>query len=193
MKILTFLLAICMAATIVQAQPASESIWWLNTNKVNTYSPPNNINQPYTFLESDTVRSLGNGLTDVVYHSASNKYYCIASVGGAVTDNAGTLLVFDPATQRFTKRLDFGGARGSNPAALTWGIDENLYGITTAGGANNSGVLFKFTIATQTYTKLMDLPKPAAGWNISFGRTDRGYLRQASTGTFYIVNPYTEL
>src|SRR5215472_17401100 len=61
---------------------------------------------------------------------------------------AATLRVLVPLrAQSFTTLTSFNRTNGANPffAALTQGVDGNLYGTTQAGGAHRKGTVFKIT------------------------------------------------
>jgi uncharacterized repeat protein (TIGR03803 family) len=62
-------------------------------------------------------------------------------------------------------------------AALVQGSDQNFYGTTTEGGANNDGTVFKIT-STGTLTTLHS-------FNTTDGAAPYAGLIQASNRTFY--------
>jgi len=104
-------------------------------------------------------------------------FYGTAFEGGA--DGYG--VVFELTTTGvFTPLYTFtNGQDGSFPASgLTLGTDENLYGETFTGGANDSGVLFKMT-PQGTLTVLHSLT------NFTEGNRPVGGLVQATNGNFY--------
>jgi uncharacterized repeat protein (TIGR03803 family) len=82
--------------------------------------------------------------------------YGFTRFGGATSE--GVLFEFDPTTNTYAKKLDFGGTNfGSGPAgSLALSPNEKLYGGTNYGGANNQGVLFEYDPATSTFTKKLD-------------------------------------
>lgn len=86
----------------------------------------------------------------------NGKLYGMTTYGGASGD--GVLFEFDPATNTYTKKLDFGGtAFGSEPSgSLAVSPNGKLYGGTNYGGANGRGVLFEYDPATSTFTKKLD-------------------------------------
>ena len=87
---------------------------------------------------------------------------------------------YNALTNTYTDRYDFSSSSGSNPqGSLIKASDGNLYGLTSAGGANNDGVLFQYNPVTSTYTKEVDF----AG--TSNGATPTGSLLQASDGNLY--------
>ncbi|MBC7936186.1 MAG: T9SS type A sorting domain-containing protein [Rhizobacter sp.] len=84
----------------------------------------------------------------------NNKFYGVASSDGV--NNAGVLFEFDPATETFTKRFDFGGAQGKWPTGLLVEYSGKLYGTCREGGINERGTIFEFDPATnQVATKVL--------------------------------------
>ena len=113
----------------------------------------------------------------------NGKLYGMTSQGGAY--DYGVLFEFDPATDTFTKKLDFdGSSNGSHPyGSLMQANNGKLYGLISGGGANNYGILFEFDPNTDTYTKKLDFD----GTN---GRSPFGSLMQDSNGKFYGTTTY---
>jgi uncharacterized repeat protein (TIGR03803 family) len=99
----------------------------------------------------------GSGAFTGMVKAPNNKLYgCLTFQGG---NNAGTLFEFDPTTNVFTKKFDFGGLQGELPHnTMTLSADGNLYGTTHMGGANNGGVIYRYDYISNTYTKLYDFP-----------------------------------
>ncbi|HEX7414422.1 MAG TPA: T9SS type A sorting domain-containing protein, partial [Bacteroidia bacterium] len=110
--------------------------------------------------------------------------YGITYGGGA--NAMGVLFQYNPATNIYTKKLDFSGVtNGSNPrGSLMQASDGMLYGMTTYGGASTNcsggcGVLFQYNPTTNTYTKKLDFAGTTNGSNPA------GSLMQASDGMLY--------
>ncbi len=57
-------------------------------------------------------------------------------------------------------------------------VAQELWGLTSSGGSNSSGVLFQYDAATNTYTKKIDL-------SMSSGGSPQGSLMLASNGKMY--------
>jgi uncharacterized repeat protein (TIGR03803 family) len=79
--------------------------------------------------------------------------------GSGASTSACSLFLFCALTaiasnaQTFTTLVSFDLANGSQPyASLVQGLDGNLYGTTSSGGANSSGTVFKVTTAGQLTT-----------------------------------------
>ncbi len=83
-------------------------------------------------------------------------------------------------TGTLTKLVDFTGTtNGSTPyGSLVQAADNNLYGMTSAGGANSYGVIFQCT-TSGTLTKLVDFDYTTNG------ATPYGNLMQATDGNLY--------
>ena len=54
--------------------------------------------------------------------------------------------------------------------------------MTSAGGANNDGVIFQYNLSTSTYTKLIDFTGTSGA---AIGANPYGSLIQASDGNLY--------
>ena len=85
--------------------------------------------------------------------------------------------------QTFTKLLDFITTNGANPlfSVLAQGIDGNLYGTTSTGGAHHKGTVFKIT-PSGTLTTLYSFCAKA---NCTDGSTPYSGLVLAADGNFY--------
>jgi uncharacterized repeat protein (TIGR03803 family) len=110
--------------------------------------------------------------------TTNGKLYGSTSLGGEY--DSGVLFEWDPATDTYTKRLDFNGPEnGSWPSgSLIQADNGKLYGITSHGGTNNEGVLFEWDPATNTYTKKLDFNQNESGYcpSGSLIQTDNGKL-----------------
>jgi uncharacterized repeat protein (TIGR03803 family) len=92
----------------------------------------------------------------------NNKFYGLAEQGGV--NNAGTIFEWDPATNVYTKKIDFNGTNGSRPQNSLKLMNGKMYGTTLIGGAVQ-GVVFEWDPTTNIYTKLLDLSGNGAGLN----------------------------
>ena len=98
---------------------------------------------------------------------------------GGVND-LGVLFEYVPATNTYTKKLDFDWSLGAHPfGSLLEAGNGKLYGMTNRGGVNNKGVLFEYDPATNTYTKKLDFD-----WNTT-GARPHGSLIEAGNGKLY--------
>ncbi len=109
--------------------------------------------------------------------AGNDKLYGMTKGGGAAS--AGVIFSYDIITDTYSKVLDFNGSNnGRGPeGSLTLATDGKLYGLTSAGGNNEDGVLFSYDINTG-YSKLFTFA------NLD-GEAPNGSLIQASDGKFY--------
>ena len=109
----------------------------------------------------------------------NEKLYGMTFTGGE--NNYGVLFEWDPASEAYTKKLDFNGnENGSNPNGSLVKADNGiLYGTTTYGGSNGQGLLFDWNPVTDTYTKKLDFgAEMKAGYPV-------GSLVSANNRKFY--------
>lgn len=107
----------------------------------------------------------------------NGKLYGMTSSGGS--ENAGVLFSFDPVNSIYNvlKNLEINeGGYGNGSLLLT--TNGKLYGMTTAGGDNNYGVIFSFDISTNIYAKLKSFSGPDGSYPF-------GTLIQAKNGKLY--------
>jgi uncharacterized repeat protein (TIGR03803 family) len=131
--------------------------------------------------------------------------YGMTTQGGV--NNDGVLFSYNPFTNSYQKLLDFNGTvNGANPTgSLIQATNGLLFGMTTAGGGNNEGVLFSYNPTTSAYSKLLDFngangANPfgsllQAGNGLLYGMTERGGVE--ANGVLFSYNPlsniYTQL
>jgi uncharacterized repeat protein (TIGR03803 family) len=133
----------------------------------------------------------GESPTGNLAQAPNGKLYGMTERGGV--NNIGVLFEYDPATNVYTKKLDFNGTtNGGTPnGSLELSSNGKLYGFTTSGGANNFGVLFEYDPATSTYTKKQDF----AGANGAYpykGSLLYSYCVVPAKPTVSITNANTE-
>jgi uncharacterized repeat protein (TIGR03803 family) len=81
----------------------------------------------------------------------------------------GGLFEYDTVTNALSQKFTFGGSSfGSQPSSISLGANDVLYGTTTYGGVNNTGVLFEYNTTTSTFTKKFDFD------NVNFSGYDNG-------------------
>jgi uncharacterized repeat protein (TIGR03803 family) len=111
--------------------------------------------------------------------AANGKLYGMTRYGGV--NYLGVLFEYDPATNTYTKKLDFDGTnKGGFPyGSLIQAVNGKLYGMTNSGGANFDGVLFEYDLTSNTYTKKIDFDY------LTKGAAPHGNLMRATNGKLY--------
>ena len=109
--------------------------------------------------------------------ASDGKLYGMTYSGGA--SSVGVLFQYDPATNTYTKKLDFDNTNGSNPfGSLVQASDGKLYSMTSGGGSVGAGVMFQYDPATDTFVKKFD-------FDFTNGASPVGSLMQADDGKLY--------
>lgn len=88
----------------------------------------------------------------------NGKLYGTTVAGGI--SNLGTLFEYDPATNIYTKKFDFGTNStlyGCNPRAGLLLYNSKFYGVTSGCGVNGNGTIYEWDPATNIFTKKYDL------------------------------------
>lgn len=100
--------------------------------------------------------------------ATNGKLYGMTVTGGA--NDYGVIFEYDYTTVTYTKLFDFNGnENGGNPhGSLIQAKDGKLYGMTSAGGVKDLGVLFQYDLTNSTYTKKIDFTGTANG-GVPFG------------------------
>ncbi len=108
------------------------------------------------------------------------KFYGTTFEGGV--NNSGVIFSFDPSSDAYTKLKDFGtNVKGQGPSgSLLRASDGKLYGMTSAGGSYNLGVIYSFNLSTSIYTKVMD-------FDSINGSHPYGSFIQATDGKLYAM------
>ena len=116
------------------------------------YNPVNN-NIIKIFNCVDVIAGYPTGSL-IVYN---NKFYGVG-YGGVGPDYDGVIFEFDPATNIFTKKYDFGQfATGKYPANGLTVYSGKLWGATSYGGLTNGGILFSYDPVLNTFSKKKDM------------------------------------
>jgi uncharacterized repeat protein (TIGR03803 family) len=88
--------------------------------------------------------------------ASNGKLYGLTSDGG--TDSAGTLFSYDISNGTFTVLHNFSAVTGMTPTgSLLIADNGKMYGLTSAGGAYDYGVVFSFDASGNVYADLHDL------------------------------------
>ena len=110
--------------------------------------------------------------------ASNGKLYGTTYRGGI--NNAGVLFEYDATTNTQIVKFNFDiTSTGLNPKGkLIQASNGLLYGMTSIGGANNSGTLFQYNTVTNVYSKLFD-------FDAISGNSPNGSLLQAADGNLY--------
>jgi uncharacterized repeat protein (TIGR03803 family) len=101
----------------------------------------------------------------------------MTSAGGS--SDVGVIFSFEPSSSTYTKLRDFDDINGASPRGnIIQASDGKFYGMTSAGGSSEVGVIFSLVPTSFTYTKLKD-------FNETDGAYPFGNLMQASDGKLY--------
>ena len=142
-----------------------------------SYDP---ISMTYKKLRNFVTAS-GSGPYGSLIQAKDGKLYGMTSIGG--TSGKGVIFSFDPLSSIYTDLIDFNTSNGERPlGSLMEASDGKLYGMTTAGGSLQSGIIFSFDPSSLTYVKLKDFDN-----RVNNG--PRGDLIQASDGKIYGMTP----
>lgn len=97
------------------------------------------------------------------------KFYGMTSKGGE--NGEGVIFEWDPSNSTYSKKIDFDAAlMGSKPSGSLVLYNGKLYGMTSSGGTNNSGVIFEWDPVSNTYTKKVEFD------NITMGSSPVGSM-----------------
>jgi uncharacterized repeat protein (TIGR03803 family) len=105
----------------------------------------------------------------------NGKFYGMTEQGGI--NNVGVIFEWDPATNIYTRKIDFNNTNGGFPFGSLTMSNGKFYGMTYQGGTNDVGVIFEWDPATNVYNKKIDL-------NYTDGEYPYGSLTM-SGGKFY--------
>jgi uncharacterized repeat protein (TIGR03803 family) len=121
----------------------------------------------------------GRAPRSTLMQAANGKIYGMTQYGG--TSDRGVLFEYDTLTSTCTKKFDFTDATtGGTPLGTLLQFDNGkLYGVTTTGGAGNSGVIFEYDPGNSSYTMKIELTVA------TLGNSPYGSLMQASDGKLY--------
>ena len=135
----------------------------------------------HAFIKKMDFTGVENGSTPVasLIKAENGKLYGKTAEGGAY--NFGVLFEWDPATDTYTKKLDFTGTEeGRFPIGrLVQAKNGNLYGTTVYGGLYEKGMLFKLDPSTDAFTKILDFNGSGNG------SAPTGYMIEADNGNLY--------
>lgn len=103
------------------------------------------------------VTTFGANPANLEMAAYNGKLYGTTSTGGV--NNFGTIFEYEPATNAYTKKFDFGpGATitGGNPKGSLLLYNNKFYGLAADYGASGAGCIFEWDPASNVYTKKYD-------------------------------------
>lgn len=108
----------------------------------------------------------------------NNKLYGLTSNGGMY--DAGVFFSLDPANNQYEKLHDFDITTGQYPngSVTQSSVNNKLFGMTTSGGANSSGVIFSYDITGTVFSIVHD-------FDFTSGFAPFGTLLDGSDGLLY--------
>ena len=146
------------------------------------YDPVNNI-----FIKKVDFESVAKGSHPFgsLIEAANGKLYGMTTYGG-INDH-GVLFEYDIVGNSLIKKLDFDNLLyGRGPfGSLVEAIDGKLYGMTSAGGLYDNGVLFEYDPPTNSFAKNVDFFALGNNWRIPYGS-----LLQIANGKMYGMTRY---
>lgn len=100
---------------------------------------------------------------------------------GNYLDPRNELFEWDPATNAYTKKIEFNVSNGRMAMGSLTYTDGKLFGMTSQGGQTNQGTLFEFDPGTSTHRRMQD-------FDDTKGTAPQGKLL-AYNGRFYGMTP----
>lgn len=130
----------------------------------------NNVTKKVDFTD-------GNAAMGNLMQAGNGKIYGMTNSGG--TDFGGVLFEYDPVTEGYTIKHNFTDVSGTYPyGQLTEVAPGKLYGTTSSGGTNFTGVIFEYDMNTSTYSKKYEFAEAT-------GAYPYGGLTLAANGKLY--------
>jgi uncharacterized repeat protein (TIGR03803 family) len=131
----------------------------------------------------------------------AGKFYGMTSSGGVVSPG-GIIFEWDPITNVYTKKVNLGGANGSQPQSDLTLYGDKFYGMTRNDGANGAGVIFEWDPITNVFTKKIDFNNSNGGRPYGrltlfggkfYGMTSEGGVSPFASGVIFEWNPVTNV
>ncbi len=125
-----------------------------------TDSSGNNLQEQYNF----PVTVFGANPANLEMTPYNGKLYGTTSRGGA--SDFGTIFEYDPATNIYTKKYDFGpnpATTGGGPKGSLLLYNNKFYGLAADYGVSGAGCIFEWDPATNVYTKKFDFNGTVGG------------------------------
>ena len=123
--------------------------------------------------------AIGANCRSTPMQASNGKLYGVTTNGGIY--GSGVLYQYNISNNNLIKKVDLNiSAEGQSPfGSLFKATNDNLYGLTYAGGVSNMGVLFEFNPLSNTYAKKIDFT------GLLNGQNPQGTLIQASNTKLY--------
>lgn len=122
--------------------------------------------------------------------AANGKLYGMTFRGGTLTPtwvNRGVLFEYDRTNNVFSKKIELSQSNCGSPyGSLTIAKDGKLYGLSSAGGGDATGLLFRYDVNTGIFSGLEGFISGPI-WQ---GYAPRGGVIEASDGSFYGLSRY---
>jgi uncharacterized repeat protein (TIGR03803 family) len=116
-----------------------------------SFNPATNV---YTDLVHFNLTNGSNPQGSLI-EATNGKLYGLTFSGGSAAK--GMLFCYDITANSITDLVTFTGANGGWPkGSLLQASDGKLYGMTSIGGANNSGIVFSYDLITNLFSDLHD-------------------------------------
>lgn len=188
-KYLFSIVLVLFAATITQGQGVSRMFGLVggipqSDNSSNgflfsTDSSGQNFQVQYNF----PVAVDGGNPANLELAPYNGKLYGTTRFGG--TSNLGVLFEYDPVTNIYTKKFDFGAnynLYGANPCGGLLLYNNKFYGLTLNNGAIGYGTLFEWDPATNVFTKKYDFNGGGGAYPQNSLRLMNGKMYGTTTG-----------
>lgn len=113
--------------------------------------------------------------------SSDGYVYGMTNQGG--TSDLGVVFKIKTDGTDFTKLLDFNGSKGANPVfgPLLEVEPEKFFGMTSKGGASNTGIIFSIT-SSGSFSKVKEFPQPEGTPEVISSDNGNQYFGVASSG-----------
>lgn len=136
----------------------------------------NILTNQYT-KEYDFIAAEGSTPYGTLCEATDGNFYGLARDGGI--SNYGAFFRFNPASNAYTKLLDFNTTNGQWPwNSVIQTSPSKLYGMTGSGGSMGQGLIFSYDINTNTYADVYD-------FDIFTGSLPWGSFIKAANGFLY--------
>lgn len=120
------------------------------------------------------------GCTGKLIQASNGKLYGLTETLNQAIPSVGTIFEYDYNTNSCSKKMLLSVVNGSEAhGSLIQASNGKLYGMASAGGTTNGGVLFEYDYTSNTGVQKYDFNQPTNG------KTPYGALIQASNGKLY--------